>query len=124
MTYLNAKSLLEEHGLKTGIESIRKRIKNMNYYADIHYHEKEAVLCEPYETWDELIDDLEAADLIVLCELAKKGERLEKAIKEELEIAERKVKDFSNSLFPSNFFWEYQGKASVLTKIILEGEKE
>ena len=73
---------LQKYGLKTDVPSIKERLTVRDYYTAIHWSERFMELpLEPYETFDEVVDALESADLALLCSLAKKGERYEKAVK-------------------------------------------
>jgi len=112
MTHLDAKFLLESCGLKTDIESIRRRIKNMNYYADISCHKNEADLREPYKTWDELIDDLEAADLLILCSFARKGERADRLFTREIKRLQNRI----DSLYSRS--WDFTIAHKILDYVL------
>ena len=112
---------LQKYGLKTDVKSIRERL----YNPDNYFLELKITFSNTIDGTIKAInaeDIVHDADLSLLCEMAEKGERYEKAVKEQLEIAQKKAKEFDDNMFPSNFFWTYQGAVNALEKIIKESE--
>ena len=122
---------LQKYGLKTDVPSIKERLTVRDYYTAIHWSERFMELpLEPYETFDEVVDALESADLALLCSLAKKGERYEKAVKSHLQywqsLLERYEKDNKPSLAYGTVFEQMQcnDRVSAILEIITEAEGE
>lgn len=82
---MTAKETLEKYGLATDVKSIKKRIiyQPSSYIVSGSYAEKERNI---------IAETLKYADLSLLCELAEKGERYDKAVKKELENAQSFIK--------------------------------
>jgi hypothetical protein len=118
---MTALETLQKYGLKTDVKSIRERL----YNPDNYFLELKITFSNTIDGTIKAInaeDIVHDADLSLLCEMAEKGERYEKAVKEQLEIAQKKAKEFDDNMFPSNFFWTYQGAVNALEKIIKESE--
>lgn len=87
---MNAKEMPEKYGLKTDVKSIQERMETLPYSHIVKDSMKLSGSISFYEACA-LFDEehaLKLADLTLLCELAEKGERYEKAVKnhrEELE---------------------------------------
>ena len=118
---MTALETLQKYGLKTDVKSIKERL----YNPDNYFRELKITFSNTIDGTIKAInaeDIVHDADLSLLCEMAEKGERYEKAVKEQLEIAQKKAKEFDDNMFPSNFFWTYQGAVNALEKIIKESE--
>jgi hypothetical protein len=115
---------LQKYGLKTDVKSIRERTGKS--YSDLlvkfitEQKEPQSMLGINYDSafrhrWEEIKN----ADLALLCELAEKGERLEKVVKDSRSAYQEQA-NISGGLKKV----EYNIAVAVLDEIITEAEGE
>ena len=88
MNEKEANEILLKYNLKTDVKSIRERVEKDAYWALARSLSINNPMQFSKTSIEKIFDDIRAADLSLLCELAEKGERYEKAVKnhrEELE---------------------------------------
>ena len=79
---MNAKETLEKYGLKTDVKSIKERIFNIGDFGESSNAIYKAQLISANGFYSiKMLTECHTADLSLLCELAEKGERYEKAVK-------------------------------------------
>ena len=112
---MTAKETLAKYGLKTDVKSIRERVFANNGFNDSElYFEIADKFTNNDEESEHITLRLINADLALLCKLAEKGERYEKA-----------VKNHRDELEPHRCMDEYAFYAvKELTEIITEAEGE
>jgi len=130
---MTALETLQKYGLKTDVKSIRGRLEKdiywslacqrftFNGYADTPDNESDII--NRFKA-QEFARDAKAADLSLLCSLAEKGKRYEKAVKDRKQEAQRFIHTM-HEFYGNTRFWGvtiFKEHIKVIDKIITEAE--